>query len=103
MAKLKRTSKSRVNDSCKNMTDLIFNYVTDKLGPSLKDEFERHLKICPDCVNFLNTYRMTVTRTKSLQPAAVPVKVRKNVLAFLRRKLHRIAALFLYLSSQLTG
>jgi len=85
------------------MTDLIFHYVTGKLSPSLREEFERHLKICPDCVSFLSTYRKTLTQSKSLPAVAIPVKVRKNVLAFLRRKLHRIAAIFLYLVSQLPG
>lgn len=103
MVKLKMAEKSRFDDSCKKMTDLILNYLTDQLNPSLKDEFERHLKICPDCVNFLNTYRKTISQTKSLRAAAIPAKVRKNVLAFLRRKTHRVVALFFYLIAQVTG
>jgi len=103
MAKLKQSAKSRLNDSCKRMTDLIFNYLTDQLSPALKDEFERHLKICPDCVNFLNTYKKTVSSAAALTRAAIPPNVRKNVLAFLRRKMHRIAAIFLYFVTQLTG
>jgi anti-sigma factor RsiW len=103
MAKLKLAEKSRINDSCKKMTDLILDYVTDQLSPALKDEFERHLQICPDCVNFLTTYRKTMSQTKSLSAATIPAKVRKNILAFLRRKTHRVVALFLYLIAQVTG
>jgi len=103
MAKLKTATKSRLDDSCKKMTDLIFNYLTDQLSPTLKDEFERHLKICPDCVNFLNTYKKTVSSAASLTAAAMPANVRKNVLAFLRRKMHPIVAIFLYFMTRLTG
>lgn len=103
MAKLKRATKAQSNDSCKRITDLIFNYLTDQLSPTLKDAFERHLRICPDCVNFLNTYKKTVSSTASLTAAALPANVRKNALAFLRRKMHRIAVILLYFLNQLTG
>ena len=103
MAKLKMAKRARFDDSCKKMTDLILNYLTDELSPSLKDEFERHLKICPDCVNFLNTYRKTVSQTRSLSSATIPAKVRRNVLAFLRRKTHRLVVIFFYLIAQVTG
>ncbi len=103
MAKLKVAEKSRLNDSCKNMTDLILDYLTDRLSPCLKDDFERHLKMCPDCVNFLKTYRKTISQTGSLSSVTIPAKVRKNVLAFLRRKTHRIVVLFFYLIAQVTG
>ncbi|MGH7795326.1 MAG: anti-sigma factor family protein [Candidatus Binatia bacterium] len=103
MTKLKSASASRKHDSCKKFTDLICNYLADRLGPTLKREFERHLQMCPDCVNFLNTYKKTVSLTGTLSASELPAKVRANVLAFLRRKAHRIAALFFYLLSHVTG
>lgn len=57
------------------MTDLILNYLLDPLSPTLKDEFERHLKICPACVNFLTTYPRTMSQTKSFSAATIPAKV----------------------------
>lgn len=103
MKKSTTPGKSRIDDSCKKMTDLILNYVTDRLHPNLRDEFERHLKICPDCVNFLHTYRKTVSKTQSLRAADIPANVRENVLAFLRRRTQRLAAFFFYLIAQITG
>jgi hypothetical protein len=35
--------------------------VNDTLSPAVKRDFQRHLRICPDCVNFLNTYRKSPT------------------------------------------
>jgi anti-sigma factor RsiW len=87
MAKRTRAPKALTAKTCKQMTALIVNYVSDRLSPRLKREFEEHLKICPDCVNFLNTYKKTVAVAQSLNRAAIPAKVRKNVLAFLRKKI----------------
>ena len=102
MTKPKSASMPRKNDSCKKITDLICNYLTDRLSPALKREFERHLRICPDCVSFLNTYKKTVSLTGSLNANELPAEVRANVLAFLRRKAHQIIALFCYLAIHAT-
>jgi|GEM_PF-577736 anti-sigma factor RsiW len=103
MAKLKRAQQSRANVSCKTITDLIWKYVSNRLGPTLKREFEKHLRICPDCVNFLNTYKKTVSLAPSISASTIPVKVRANARAFLRRKIRRLAALFLFFLSSVTG
>lgn len=74
------------------MTDLIFDYVTQRLSPNLTREFEQHLRICPDCVNFLNTYKKTVSVAGRLNSTAIPAKVCQNVPAFLRKNMKRIVA-----------
>lgn len=94
MAKFRRANPRRIDDSCERMTELILDYLTDRLAARVKSEFEQHLKICPDCVSFLNTYKKTVALSGAVVPEAIPAKVRSNVLAFLRQKIHR-ATLFL--------
>lgn len=86
--------------TCKELTELIENYLTDQLPLRLKREFERHLSICPDCVSFLKTYKKTTTLSRAIEPSALPAKVRDNVLEFLRKKMRRIAALFFCLAGQ---
>ncbi|MGH7853828.1 MAG: anti-sigma factor family protein [Candidatus Binatia bacterium] len=103
MAKLKRAQQSRANVSCKSITDLIWKYVSDRLDPTLKREFEEHLRICPDCVNFLNTYKKTVSLARSISARAIPAKVRANVRAFLRQKIRRLATILFYFLSSMTG
>ena len=90
-------------DSCKQMTDLILSYLNDRLSPTLRREFEQHLRICPDCVNFLTTYKKTVALAGCLKVGEIPEIVRANVLSFLRRKMHGIAAFFLSLLAQATS
>ena len=86
MAKLKRARRSRANVSCKSITDLIWKYVSDRLSPTLKRDFEEHLRLCRDCVNFLNTYKKTVSLARSIGASTIAAKVLANVRVFLRKK-----------------
>jgi len=87
MAGRKRGQKILISKTCKQMTDLVFDYLNDKLNPSIKRDFERHLRICPDCVNFLNTYKKTVSVTRSLRAEEIPPRVQSNILGFLRGRM----------------
>jgi hypothetical protein len=51
------------------ITDLIFDYLADRLVRGSTREFERHSKICPDCVSFLNTHKKTGRSAQSPAPA----------------------------------
>lgn len=92
MPKRTQAPKTLTSKTCKQMSDLIFDYVTQRLSPSLMREFEQHLRICPDCVNFLHTYKKTVSVAGRLNSTAIPAKVRENMLAFLRKNMKRIVA-----------
>ncbi len=50
---------------CEPITDLIADYLNDRLSPSRKNEFEQHLAVCPDCVAYLNTYKKTLQLAQS--------------------------------------
>jgi hypothetical protein len=75
--------------TCKQITDLVANYLNDSLGPRVKRQFDEHLKICPDCIAFLNTYRKTIAVSHSLRAEDMPEKVRRNVLGFLHSRARR--------------
>ena len=102
MATRKSAKKSINGKTCKEVTGLILNYLTGKLTPGLKREFIQHLRACPDCVSFLNTYKKTVAATGTIKPEEVPPKVRENVLAFLRKRIYRAAKGFLLAIAQLS-
>ncbi len=61
----------------------------EKLSPNVKRDFQQHLRICPDCVNFLDTYKKTVSVTRSIRPDEIPPKVRNNILDFLRARVRK--------------
>ena len=98
MPKRIRSRELLTDPTCKQVTELIADYLSDRLDPPVKRKFERHLSICPDCVNFLNTCRKIIAATGSLRARALPVKLRNNVLAFLRKKMRRLAAVLLILA-----
>ena len=80
----KKSTKVSTEKTCKEITALLLDYLNGTLSPSVKRDFKRHLRICPDCVNFLNTYKKTVTVSGSVHSEELPVKVRENILDFLR-------------------
>jgi Putative zinc-finger len=101
MAKRKQSAKALTSKTCRQMTDLVLGYLTDKLTAGVKREFEQHLAVCPDCVSFLNTYKKTVAVTKSVQQTDLPASVRDNILTFLRKRIRRPGAVLLCIVTQL--
>jgi anti-sigma factor RsiW len=45
--------------SCQAMVGLVTAYLEDDLPASERDRFERHLKVCPGCVEYLAQMRVT--------------------------------------------
>lgn len=101
MAKRKTATRTLSQKSCKEIGDLVLGYLRDELTASTRREFERHLKVCPDCVSFLNTYKKTIEITGAVEPAEMPAKVRSNVLQFIRKRLRHVGALLLLCFGQL--
>ncbi len=89
MAAPKRGQTTLTNKTCKQITDLVLDYLNGKLNPRVKREFQRHLRLCPDCIGFLNTYKKTVTLTRSIRPEEIPPRVRSNILDFLRGQMRK--------------
>ena len=85
----KKATRVLTNRTCKEITVLIFGYLNNTLSPAVKRDFKRHLRICPDCVNFLKTYRKTMAASQSLRSAEIPANVRENILDFLRRRIRK--------------
>jgi anti-sigma factor RsiW len=99
----KTFSKTAPAPTCRQLTDLILDYVNDRLQPELRHELERHLSICPDCISFLKTYRKTMALTRRFKPRQIPRAVRASTLRFLRERMRRLGALLLYVLTQLAS
>ena len=84
-----RTTKPKrlTKKTCKQISALVLAHLNDELSPGRKREFQQHLKICPDCVNFLKTYKKTIQATGTLAHDEMPSKVRDNIWQFLQRKI----------------
>jgi anti-sigma factor RsiW len=48
------------NITCQELIDFLYQYLEGELPEDRCFEFERHLKVCPDCVNYVEQYRATM-------------------------------------------
>ncbi len=46
--------------TCQELIDFLSGYLEEALTPAQQFEFERHLAVCPSCVNYLDTYKKTL-------------------------------------------
>ena len=75
------------NETCRQITALILDYVTGELNPKTALAFKAHLRECPDCIAFIGTYQKTVQAAQSLRYESIPLEMRKRVRQFLQEKI----------------
>jgi anti-sigma factor RsiW len=73
--------------TCRELAEFLDDYVSGQLDPLRAQEFERHLKVCRTCVNYLNSYRQTIAMGKAAfaddaaqAPADVPPALIRAIL-----------------------
>ena len=50
---------------CSELVDFLGDYLSGELSAPMRREFERHLAVCPPCVNYLKSYEATIRLCKS--------------------------------------
>ena len=55
------------------------SYLDNELPPAQRAEFDRHMSVCPSCVDYLKTYEQTVLLTKSCADDPVPDDVPESL------------------------
>ena len=73
--------------TCKELIDFLDDYVAEDLAPSRREEFERHLSVCPSCVEYVKSYRATIqlARRAYPDPAEIPAEMLAALLAAVTR------------------
>ncbi|HNN91075.1 MAG TPA: zf-HC2 domain-containing protein [Pseudomonadota bacterium] len=57
--------------TCRQLLDFIYDYLEGSLPTEQRAEFDRHLAVCPSCINYLETYKQTPRLGKlALRPGA---------------------------------
>jgi anti-sigma factor RsiW len=56
--------------TCRELIDFIADYLEGSLPADALHEFERHLAVCPSCVNYLDSYKTTIEMGKKAMTAA---------------------------------
>jgi len=90
---IKRSKKSEKAITCKQVTQLIIDYINNELDAKATKTFEVHLKDCNDCVAFLNTYKKTIAGVRSMKPEDVPQQIIEKVRYSIMKKLTIITSI----------
>jgi anti-sigma factor RsiW len=73
--------------NCKGVVREISNYIDGDLETAMKQEIERHLEHCEDCLMIVNQTRMTVDIFCDSKPVELPKEVRARLHEALHRKM----------------
>jgi anti-sigma factor RsiW len=52
--------------TCKELCELLIDFVSDDLSPEHRQLVEHHLKCCPPCVAYFESYQATIKLTRKL-------------------------------------
>ena len=75
--------------TCRELTEFLDDYLAGALAADRRALFDRHLAVCPDCRNYLASYRATVRLVKAAGERTmqgVPEGLIKAVVAARERK-----------------
>ncbi len=55
--------------TCRELIEFLDEYEAGTQPPEVRAEFERHLRVCPQCRNYFKTYRDTLVLTRAARGA----------------------------------
>ncbi len=73
---------------CKEVIlDFLADYLDGALGPDVLADLERHLRDCPPCLAYLNTYKRTRELTGRAARVEMPAEMKDRLREFLLKQL----------------
>jgi anti-sigma factor RsiW len=58
--------------ACKQLVELVADYLDDALSPDLRARFEEHLAGCDGCTTYLSQTQQIIAELRNLNDAATP-------------------------------
>jgi anti-sigma factor RsiW len=60
--------------TCREMVELLLDFLDNSLPPEQRAELEHHLRACPPCIAFIESYKLTVQVTRKVcsRPQELP-------------------------------
>jgi anti-sigma factor RsiW len=74
----------RANLSCRELVELVTDYLEDTLDRRTRSRFERHISGCPHCTAYLDQIRETVRLTGMLREDQLEPRAREELLTAFR-------------------
>lgn len=70
--------------SCRELTDLVDEYIDGRLGIWDRLRFQFHIRMCPICHDYIEQVRMTRSALGRLPEPEMPEEVQREMLAHFR-------------------
>ena len=74
--------------SCREVVELVTDYLEGALGPSDRARIEAHLTGCDPCIDYLEQIRTTVAVAEQVEPEAMDAATRERLVALYRTWQH---------------
>lgn len=71
---------------CRQIAELLGDYIDGSLASHLRDLIDFHIDGCQPCVAFMNTYRGTISVTRTLPSTPIPAELKHRLLKVLRSR-----------------
>ena len=71
--------------SCKEIVELVTDYIEDMMAPDLCRRFDQHLSVCHPCVIYVDQMRQTIATLGNLPEESVPQAALDTLLEHFRR------------------
>jgi anti-sigma factor RsiW len=75
-----------MSHECQRLLELLHDFVSGELAPEQLDSLQSHLKACPPCEIYVQTYRLIITMTRTLPPTEIPRETAQRLLQALKRE-----------------
>jgi len=66
---------------CRQMVELVTDYLDGALDADLTARFREHLRGCPHCTEYLDQIRRTITELGRVEPDSLPAETMAGLLA----------------------
>jgi anti-sigma factor RsiW len=63
---------------CRQVVELVTEYLEGTLSKADRKRFERHLRACPNCTAYLEQFRLTIATTGRLVPEDLTPEARQE-------------------------
>src|SRR5215475_10150531 len=82
---LKRGIVTQPELTCQELTELITDYLEERLSQTDRIRFEQHLSVCSGCVTYVDQMRVTIQAMGSKPPLKIPSSIEAPLLEAFRR------------------
>jgi anti-sigma factor RsiW len=71
--------------NCRELTELITDYLEERLSQTDRVRFEQHLSVCPGCTAYVDQMRVTIQAMGSKPSLKIPSSIEKSLLEAFQR------------------